>query len=144
MSTDPQDPNASDQPEELLENLQDIKQLLDDETEDDNIPVLDDAVLESDSEVLDQQKMDLLLGDEWQQSIEQVLGDARTQILEHSHEWAPQQTDELVDALKVRIDAAVGDWLNQMLSEHMEALRRHVLEVLSDEIRAQINNKLSE
>ena len=144
MSTDPQDPNASDQPEELLENLQDIKQLLDDETEDDNIPVLDDAVLESDSEVLDQQKMDMLLGDEWQQSIEQVLGDARTQILEHSHEWAPQQTDELVDALKVRIDAAVGDWLNQMLSEHMEALRRHVLEVLSDEIRAQINNKLSE
>ena len=52
---------------------------------------------------------------------------ARTLIGQHANEWSPQQTDELADALRVRIDDAVAQWIQTSLSAHASELQERLL-----------------
>ena len=52
--------------------------------------------------------------------------------------WTPTLTDELVDALKVRIDETVHAWLQTVIVRQAEELQSTILEALSQEIASTI------
>ena len=75
-----------------------------------------------------------LLGDEWRSAAGQILADARATVEAAGGIWSPQQTHALNDALKLRIDHTVDDWLTEMLHTRIEELRTRLLAVLEREM----------
>jgi len=154
--------NKSDErsPDDLLDDLESIKDLLDEEDGGDqpdtddaltvggkSVPLLDDMVDgalkleetsfsrfepplgESDStrSRLNEDLFDALLGDEWKDSAADILTEARGAIEAHRNEWTPEDTDELNDALRVRIDATLSEWLRKTVRAHLGELRTELL-----------------
>lgn len=121
-----------------------------------DVPVLDDVVdgalevdegmlamhdhLESSEgdHILDDDAIKALLSDDWQSAALDVLDNARQQIQESQTEWSPVDTDELNQALKVRIDATVSDWIRTTVVKHMGELRSQLLAAVQDEVTQQI------
>ncbi len=148
------DPDKPDDDEELIDDLESIKQLLDppeDESanvsaseEVKDIPMLDDAVGASnfDTRGLADDAFKALLDDAWQDSVQDVLGDARETIESHSTAWHPQDTDELNQALKIRIDNSVRQWLEETLQANIAELRKRIVHELSTEIVTHFNEKI--
>ena len=77
-----------------------------------------------------------LLGDEWRESSEQILATAREAIEKVASKWSPQQTTELNQALRVRIDATLEDWLEIVIRQRLEGLRATLLAAIETEISA--------
>ena len=77
-----------------------------------------------------------LLGDEWRESSEQILATARDAIEKVASRWSPQQTTELNQALRVRIDATLEDWLEVVIRQRLEDLRATLLAAIETEISA--------
>ena len=77
-----------------------------------------------------------LLGDEWRESSEQILATAREAIEKVASKWSPQQTTELNQALRVRIDATLEDWLEIVIRQRLEDLRATLLAAIETEISA--------
>ncbi|MEM7217936.1 MAG: hypothetical protein AAF515_06190 [Pseudomonadota bacterium] len=76
----------------------------------------------------------MLLGPEFAAQMATILGKARDTIEEHPTDWSPQQTDELVDALRVRIDDAVLAWVRESLATHTEELELRLLSAVHNEL----------
>lgn len=147
----------------LIGDLESIRTLLDDEeratqlelTEaapaDDSasaVPMLDDKVNlppepQQHPGALSEDLFDSLLGDGWKSQADEVLEDARQTIDEKAQQWTPEDTDELNDALRVRIDGTIYDWLQKMLAEHIDDLRAQVLDAMSDEIKLRVKDTLA-
>lgn len=77
-----------------------------------------------------------LLGDEWRLSADRILSTARGAIENVAHAWSPQQTTELNQALRVRIDATLEIWLQQLIHERLDDLRSALLAAIEAEIAA--------
>jgi hypothetical protein len=77
-----------------------------------------------------------LLGDEWRESADQILATAREAIESVASKWSPQQTTELNQALRVRIDATLEDWLEVVIQQRLEDLRATLLAAIETEISA--------
>lgn len=78
--------------------------------------------------------LDALLGTEFHNATANVMARARGLIEQHPNEWSPQQTDELSDALRVRIDGAVQQWITASLSAHAGELQQRLLTAVRDEL----------
>lgn len=155
----------SDQPNEpqnaLLGDLESIRDLFDEDQENQprqanptEVPLLDDVVEIPADEAIGEQDVspaasgpqmndDLfkaLLGDEWRTSAALVFKQARETIEDNSPQWAPEDTDDLNAALKVRIDETMQGWMRGMLIEHMANLHEALLEVLSAELPGMIDD----
>lgn len=78
--------------------------------------------------------LDALLGTEFQDAATKVMARARGLIEQHPNKWSPQQTDELSDALRVRIDGAVKEWISVSLAAHAGELQQRLLNAVRDEL----------
>jgi hypothetical protein len=154
--------------QEILDDLESIKDLLDDEAvasqeasgdhaeAEEPVPILDDlvegalSVTEADFDRtgpasdgrepgrVDQAVFDALLGDEWKAAASGLLTEARGAIEAHRNEWTPEDTDELNEALRVRIDETLTAWLRQTIAERVHELRTELLEVAEGVITERI------
>ena len=78
--------------------------------------------------------LDALLGEEFHEATAEVMERARGLINQHANQWSPQQTDELADALRVRIDGAVEQWIQTSLSAHAAELQQRLLNAVRTEL----------
>ncbi len=152
MSTLPPEKDDRQEPDELIEDLESIKGLFDEEQtetnaadEDTDVPLLDDPLVDrlTIDEGLPDDTFKALLDDAWQDSVDDLLTDARNRITQNSELWQPEDTDELAQALKIRIDASVKNWLAQTLEQNIGALRTHLVSELSDELLTHLRQKLN-
>ncbi len=151
------DPNQErDEPDEFIEDLKSIKDLLDEEdaasanstaeaaVDEDAVPLLDDQIDNVVSEHMGDDTFQTLLSDTWRDSVEEMFEEARSSIEANSTAWLPEHTDELAEALKIRIDASVRAWLAETLEANIGRLRERIVSELSTEIlnhmRAKIGN----
>ena len=111
------------------------------------VPLLDDMIeTPSSSEeeksasptVLGDGLFEALLTEDWSTSTAKILEQAVESIKQQRLAWTPALTDELVDALKVRIDETVHAWLHTVIVRQMEELQSTILEALSQEIAGTI------
>jgi len=158
--------------DELLGDLESIRELLDEEAlaaaaerseppqTDAVVPLLDDMVrgayeLHETSELLSatpvlggggkrnrylrEDVFEALLGDRWKASASDILTEARGAIEAHRNQWAPEDTDELNEALRVRIDETLTEWLKAVVSERLDELHAELLQaaesVIDEKIR---------
>jgi hypothetical protein len=144
----------SEQPEQedLMDELESIRELLDEEREEQHreagVPLLDDLVdgaltldekdlsatqetlteNRSAADRLDDEFLASLLTDEWKVSASDLFTQARGAIEAHRNEWTPEDTDELNDALRERIDATLTRWLQDTLRTHLHELKAELLQ----------------
>jgi hypothetical protein len=150
MSTKPPDHDDRQEPDELIEDLESIKDLFDEEElaqqDDIDVPLLDDPLVDglTIDEGMPDDTFKALLDDAWQESVDDLLCSARARIEENSDLWQPSDTDELAQALKIRIDSSVKTWLAQTLESNIGALRTHIVSELSDELLQHLRQKLNQ
>ena len=87
---------------------------------------------------------DALLGDEWKASASDILTEARGAIEAHRNQWSPDDTDELNDALRVRIDETLSVWLRKTISERMDELHTELLRAAESVINEKINTLIEQ
>ncbi len=151
------------QQDALLGDLENIRAVLAEEqqaltddleaTPETNVPLLEDVIaggmaveeqfltgaetLDTESEEfpgLDEEMIKALMGDEWREATRKILNEARQKIDDHKRTWTPDTTNELNDALKVRIDATVERWLHQLVADNIDALRQQLVGALGKEL----------
>lgn len=186
--------NPDGSPDELLGDLESIRELLDEEAaaaaaENSNrdaegqVPLLDDMVrgayeLRETSELLSARPVlggggaasgaksrtpgsarhsdrrdhtlredvfEALLGDRWKVSASDILTEARGAIEAHRNQWTPEDTDELNEALRVRIDETLTEWLLATVSERLDELHATLLQaaeaVIDEKVRTLIEQR---
>jgi hypothetical protein len=173
-SQDSTGPNTSDKSkDDLLDDLETIRSLLDkeqapaaDSSEDDDesgqtsVPQLDDVVggvmgidespLTERTATLDTQGgldddlFQALLGDAWKTSAAQMLKETRADIEANRHTWAPEDTDSLNAALRVRIDDTLRVWLQDLVRQNMLDLRNTLLSAIDDQLKQEIEKALAQ
>lgn len=177
-------------PDELLGDLESIKELLGEEEDGEqaadalepgDVPLLDDMVdgaytldesasllsatpalgggrrnsrlsgkerKNPDSRYLSEDLFDTLLGDRWKHSASDILTEARGAIEAHRNDWTPEDTDELNEALRVRIDETLTEWLKQTVRSRMDELHAVLLETaeatISEKIRTLVEKRRAE
>lgn len=86
-----------------------------------------------------------LLGDRWKTSASAILTEARGAIEAHRNRWTPEDTDELNEALRVRIDQTLTEWLKATVSERLDELHAELLRaaeaVIDEKIRVLIEQR---
>lgn len=158
------DTDRDDSPDELLGDLESIKQLLDEEeqaAQAAEVPLLDDMVSGAytldesasllsatpalgggkrpdgghsstaepkEGKYLSEDLFEALLGDRWRSSASDILTEARGAIEAHRNDWTPEDTDELNQALRVRIDETLTEWLKETVRERMDELHAALLQ----------------
>lgn len=151
-------PPKEEDSKELLGDLESIRTLLDEEEAEGqpaadlgDVPMLDDVVdatpelpTEGPGSSMTDDVFDSLMSDGWKAQTDSLLSAARSSIDEQAEAWSPEDTDELNDALRVRIDATIYSWLQKMLREHIDELRAEVLEAISEELRLRVDGALNE
>ena len=153
--------------DELLGDLESIKQLLDEEDQrqddaaDPAAPLLDDMIdgayeLRETSflsvtpalgggqpnrknKQLNEDLFDALLGDDWKSSAADILTGARGAIEAHRNDWTPEDTDDLNEALRVSIDETLSVWLRETVRNRMDELRAELLIAAESAINDKIN-----
>ncbi len=128
---------------------------------DDEVPLLEDVVhggvslnetflggqgdfqLGTDDTGLNEDVFKALLSDEWRDSARELLDQAREAIERHQTDWTPEHTDQLNEALKVRIDTTLQQWLREALASRVDELRQTLLTALSEEIRTTIDKQFN-
>lgn len=91
--------------------------------------------------LLDEEIFKALLSDEWRDSAREMLDQARAAIARHQTEWTPEHTDELNQALKVRIDETLQHWLREVVQTRIHELRQKLLDAVSEQIRITIDEQ---
>ena len=119
-------------PEQILEAQ---PEPIDDNLSEDEEPVDSSATsaLKIEPEVISA-SLDTLLGNDFHDATAEVMQRARGLINQHANQWSPQQTDELADALRVRIDGAVAQWIKTSLDAHALELQQRLLNAVRDEL----------
>lgn len=176
--------SANKPPDELLGDLESIKELLDEEQSGDaeqqaaDVPLLDDMVdgaytLKESSFLLSAQPalgggkgpspgsrehkpdpaagrymsedlFDALLGDRWKASASDILTEARGAIEAHRNDWSPEDTDELNEALRVRIDETLTEWLKEAVRARMDELHAVLLQAAEAAIDEKIRKLIEQ
>lgn len=150
MTSKPPHHDDRQEPDELIEDLESIKDLFNEEglaqQDDVDVPLLDDPLVDglTVDEGMPDDTFKALLDDAWQESVDDLLNSARARIEENSDLWEPSDTDDLAQALKVRIDTSVKTWLAQTLESNIGALRTHIVSELSDELLQHLRQKLNQ
>jgi hypothetical protein len=93
---------------------------------------------------LDDDMFNRLLGDDWRQAAAVLLDEARGSIEAHSQQWTPQDTDELNEALQVRIDETLHRWLRRTVQERIDDLRAELLTAISDQLEATVKQRFND
>lgn len=93
---------------------------------------------------LDDDMFTRLLGDDWRQAAAGLLDEARGSIEAHSQQWTPQDTDELNEALQVRIDQTLHRWLRQTVQERIDDLRAELLTAIGDQLEAAVKHRFND
>lgn len=143
-------PPADKDSKALLGDLQRIRSLLEKEDAsapppEDDVPLLDDALAdETPTTPLANDVFDRLLGDDWKADADEVLREARHSIDAGATAWTPEDTDALNDALRIRIDQTIQQWLEDLLSERIGELRARVLAAMTDEIELRVKEPLAQ
>lgn len=167
-----------DSPEELLGDLESIKEILNEEesgaTPDSaakeqadpeaDVPMLEDMIggayqLDDSSSLLSatpvlgsggrrrsrylsEDLFDALLGEQWKSSASDILTGARGAIEAHRNQWTPEDTGELNEALRIRIDETLNEWLKATIAARLDELHAELLRaaesVIEEKIRALI------
>ncbi len=113
-------------------------------TQADQVPILTDA-LPADADLPEEltstpvtsssaKALDAIVGSDFHDATAQVMARARGLIEQHPNQWSPQQTDELSDALRVRIDDAVQEWISAALASHAGELQQRLVNAVHDEL----------
>ncbi|MDP6374274.1 MAG: hypothetical protein QF921_15105 [Pseudomonadales bacterium] len=153
---------TKEQPEELLGELEQIRELLDEdeqsaESTEDGVPVLEEVIDgaisvseqgldaraypgDSSEGVLPDAAMDALLGEAWKAGTSEILDTVRAAIGADRIGWAPQDTDELHEALKVRIDDAIVAWIGELVEANIESLRAGLVKELTAALREHLQD----
>jgi len=97
-------------------------------------PVLTDEIAPNPVTSSSAAALDAILGSDFHDATAQVLARARGLIGKHPNKWSPQQTEELSEALRVRIDDAVQEWINTALAAHAAELQQRLLNAVRDEL----------
>ena len=177
-----EDPDAQeDSPEELLGDLESIKEILDEEgarpatrdageadpDSDADVPMLDDMIsgayqLEDSSSLLSatpvlggggrkrrsrylsEDLFDALLGEEWKSSASDILTGARGAIEAHRSRWTPDDTDELNEALRIRIDETLNQWLRATVAARLDELHAELLRAAESVIEEKVQALIAE
>ena len=110
---------------------------------DEDVPLLDDPVEQSlvVDEGLADETFKALLGDAWRESVDDLFKDTRRRIEQDRSEWSPKDTDALADALKIRIDDSVRQWLAETLEANIGRLRERIVSELSTELLSHMREK---
>ncbi len=167
-SNKPQDP-----PDALLGDLESIRTLLDEDAEgqsaaaeqpaaveqpledsadniqiDDQVPLLEDVVASASPSAgpdsgLDDALFDALLDDNWKETAAELLDETRSAIIEHGGQWTQQDTEDLNEALRVRIDATLAEWLRNVVQQNVADLRAHLLQATRTELTASVTRLLN-
>ncbi len=153
-------------PDMLLVDLESIRELLDVElpvdeeaTAESRVPLLDDVVdggidlqetsferpaldldtgMDATEDSLDEDLFQALLGDDWQRTAADLMTEARGAIEAQRNEWTPEHTDELNEALRIRIDATLTEWLHKTIRAHLQELRAEILSAAEAALNEQI------
>lgn len=154
---------SGDSKNALLGDLESIRTLLDEEAQAEqdaaDVPLLDDVVegalrlMEGPVEArmifdpdapggLDDELFEALLGEDWKQSAEHILDQTRATIEDHRNDWAPEDTDELNEALKVRIDVTLRKWLRGLVLAHIDELRAELLAAAGATLEKEVKRRL--
>jgi len=155
----------------LLGDLESIRSLLTQDPaeerdpaplDDSGVPLLDDVVdggglgineslllgpgdiPQDDGSGLDDAMFQALLGDEWREATSRILDEARDTIEARASDWSPADTDDLNEALRVRIDAALKDWLKTLVVNNMSELRQVVVRATAAALEAQLEQTLGQ
>ena len=162
------DESGGKPPDLLLGDLESIRELLDEEKAlaetEATAPLLDDVVdggirleetpfaqppsdigsgLDSDAGNLGDDLFEALLGDDWKDSASGMLTTARGAIEAHRNQWTPEHTDELNEALRVRIDATLNQWLKNTVRAHLQELHAELLTAAEAALNEQISALLN-
>ena len=159
--------------DDLLDDLETIRSLLDKEqaqaaqgaqTDDEStatpVPLLDDVVggglgvdespLTERTATIDSQGgidddlFQALLGDAWKTSAAQMLKETRADIEANRDTWAPENTDSLNEALRVRIDDTLRVWLQDLVRQNMLDLRNTLLSAIDDQLKQELKTILAQ
>jgi hypothetical protein len=165
-------PSSNSRTSALLGDLESIRSLLQppegadhdlpDDADDEDVPLLEEVVHggvsvnesflsgegdfdeSGESSGLNDDLFKALLSDQWRESARDMLDQARATIEQHQREWTPQHTDELNEALKVRIDQTLQAWLRELVHDHLDDLRATLLTTMSREIVDLIAERLTD
>lgn len=124
----------------LMGDLESIKALLEEDDEPASWDIAAEPVQETSFKTTDTTtsataaSLDALLGTDFHDATATVMARARGLIEQHPNRWSPQQTDELGDALRVRIDGAVQEWISASLTAHAGELQQRLLNAVRDEL----------
>jgi len=129
-------PQIPEGPDELLDDLEDLRDVLHDPDARDlnDVPLLDDEVAAAETATrLTDAAFRILMGDKWQDSAEGLLQTARQNF------DVPVPDDDALagvssNRVKHIIDASVAAWLAQTLQANIGALREHLVRELTTEI----------
>jgi len=136
-------PKLEPEPGPDLEQMPDVEQASDPEQahETNQIPATE---AEEPHIGLDDDMFNRLLGDDWRQAAAGLLDEARASIEAHSQQWTPQDTDELNEALQVRIDETLHRWLRRTVQERMDDLRAELLTAIGDQLAATVKQRFND
>lgn len=93
---------------------------------------------------LDDELFRTLLGDAWKTSASQILETTRAEIEAYRENWAPEDTDALNDALRVRIDDTLKHWLRDLVRDNMHDLRTALLSAIDNQLKQEISRFLAQ
>jgi len=93
---------------------------------------------------LDDELFRTLLGDAWRTSASQILETTRAEIEAYRENWAPEDTDALNNALRVRIDDTLKHWLRDLVRDNMHDLRTALLSAIDDQLKQEISRFLAQ
>lgn len=148
-----------DSPDALLGDLESIRTLLGEDSEgedstdsrqiDDQVPLLEDVVAgaspsASPDSGMDDALFDALLDDNWKETAAELLDETRSAIKEHGGQWTQQATEDLDEALRVRINATLAEWLRNVVQQNLADLRAHLLQAARTELTASVKRLLND
>lgn len=93
---------------------------------------------------IDDDLFQALLGDAWKTSAAQMLKETRADIEANRETWAPENTDSLNEALRVRIDDTLRVWLQDLVRQNMLDLRNTLLSAIDDQLKQELKKILAQ
>ena len=152
---------SDDSPDALLGDLESIRTLLDEQSAadsadsaplDDQVPLLEDVVVHSTTSSpdaaddatggMDDALFAALLDDNWKETAAELLDQTRSTIAEHGGQWTHEDTEALNEALRVRIDATLTEWLRSVVQNNVADLRAQLLQVTQAELATSVTRLL--
>ncbi len=116
---------------------------------DDQVPLLEDVVAGASPSAdpdsgMDDALFDALLDDNWKETAAELLDETRSAIIEHGGQWTQQATEDLDEALRIRINATLTEWLRNVVQQNLADLRAHLLQAARTELSASVKRLLND